>query len=223
MVRMRQGRRFWDDRKWWERYAIYCLFSSSRGHGHVIVSTVDNAKYPGLENWYRYQRANYRLLTQEKRDALENAGMIWDRSKHEWERQLILFDKYFEEYPDYFAGDTQKYVAYGTLDDGYESDHEKVRLGVNINDLRARIAFQCDQIPKYSKLRKEPDVKKRNKHLQNKGGCFFDLCESQINDLIRVNFTMKCGVRGSGTCVPLHEYLVGKNIDYQYEVPNNYK
>ena len=210
MVRMRQGRRFWDDRKWWERYAIYCLFSSSRGHGHVIVSTVDNAKYPGLENWYRYQRANYRLLTQEKRDALENAGMIWDRSKHEWERQLILFDKYFEEYPDYFAGDTQKYVAYGTLDDGYESDHEKVRLGVNINDLRARIAFQCDQIPKYSDLRNEPDGKKRNKHL----GMIDDLCESQINDLKRVNFTMG---RATGF-QSLHAYLDGKNIDYQHTV-----
>ena len=222
MISMRKGLRREVHRLWWEMYAIYCLFASSRGHGNVQDNRLNNAKYPGLAHWIVQQRSKVngdyntstrtRPLTQEEFGALEDAGMIWNLSKHEWERDLILFDRYFEEYPEGHtcSGKMSDYITKGTLDDGFESDGQRVWLGNRIACLRRAIEFQCDQIPKYSDLRNEPDGKKRNKHL----GTTFDLCESQINDLIRVNFTMG---RATGF-QSLHAYLEGKNVDYQHTV-----
>ena len=146
---------------------------------------------------------------------------------------MILYDRYFEKYTD---GDPagystvnellQEYVVDGALDDSFESDGQEVRLGDKMYQLRKRIAYQCWENPDYDARRNEPNGSIRNKHLRT---CM-DLTPSQINDLIRVNFTMKCGGWGTGMrsfMMPLNKYLescrqVGKNIDYRYEVPNNY-
>ena len=146
---------------------------------------------------------------------------------------MILYDRYFEKYADGDpAGYTtvsklRTYVVDGSLDDGFESDGQEVRLGDKMYQLRKRIAYQCWENPDYDARREEPNGTKRNKHLKT---CM-DLTPSQIKDLIRVNFTMKYGGRGTGRrsfVMPLNKYLesrrqVGKNIDYRYGVPNNYK
>ena len=230
MVLMHQGRHTRDEQLWWEKYALYHLFISNEGHGNVIGNPVNNAKYPDLGQWIINQRRDYKLRqcrTQEEIDSLENVGMIWDLDKLYWERDLILYDRYFEKYADGDpAGYTTvrellEYVDDGSLDDGFENDGQEVRLGEKIYQLRRRIAYQCWENPDYDARREEPNGTKRNKHLKT---CM-DLTPSQINDLIRVNFTMKYG--GTGKSVSLHEYLerrpVGKNIDYRYTVPNNYK
>ena len=138
MVLMRQGRRSRDDQVWWEKYALYHLFISNEGHGNVIHNPDNAAKYPDLAQWICTQRSNYKLRqfrTQEQIDALENTGMIWDLDKLYWQRDLILYDRYFEKYADGDpAGYTtvrelRKYVDDGSLDDGFESDGQEVKLG----------------------------------------------------------------------------------------------
>ena len=71
------------------------------------------------------QRSNYKLRqfrTQEQIDALENTGMIWDLDKLHWQRDLILYDRYFEKYAD---GDPAGYTTVSELlkyvDDGSRS------------------------------------------------------------------------------------------------------
>merc|ERR1711865_1276759 len=101
-----------------------------------------------LAYWIGKQRINYKLRqyrTQEQIDALENTGIIWDLDKLYWERDLILYDRYFEKYAN---GDPvgytnvhefQAYVVEGALDDGSESDGQEVRLGDKMYQLRKRI------------------------------------------------------------------------------------
>ena len=233
MVLMHQGRHTRDEQLWWEKYALYHLFISNEGHGNVINNPDNNAKYPDLAVWIAQQRAVKVARSQEEVDALENMGMIWDLDKLYWQRDLILYDRYFEKYADgdpagyTTVSELLKYVDDGSLDDGFENDGQKVKLGEKIYILRKRIAYQCWENPDYDARREEPDGSKRNKHLKT----VMDLTPSQINDLIRVNFTMKCGGRGTrmrSFMMPLNKYLesrrlVGKTIDYQYQVPNNYK
>ena len=238
MVAMRQGRRSRDDQVWWEKYALYYLFISNEGHGNVIHNPDNTAKYPYLAKWIGNQRSKYKrrqFLTQEQIDALENTGMIWDLDKLYWQRDLILYDRYFEKYADgdpsgyTTVRELRTYVVDGSLDDGFESDGQEVKLGYKIYTLRKRIAYQCWENPDYDARREELNGTKRNKHLKT---CM-DLTPSQINDLIRVNFTMKCDGRYRSTTrrvlMPLNKYLESRrqdglrNIDYRYEVPNNYK
>ena len=226
MVLMRQGRRNRDEQVWWEKYALFHLFSTNERHSNVISNSYNDAKYPDLGQWIRQQRTRRTTRTQEQIDALDNAGMIWDLDKLYWERDLKVFDRYFEKYADRdplfsTTREFRKYVVDGSLDDGFESDGQKVNLGGKIYLLRRRIAYQCWEHTDYNSRRRLVNGTKRNKHLKT----HFDLTPSQIKDLIQVNFTIKCG--GTGMCVPLHEYLesrpVGMKIDYQHALPNNYK
>ena len=225
MVLMRQGRRNRDEQVWWEKYALFHLFSTNERHSNVISNSYNDAKYPDLGQWIRQQRTRRTTRTQEQIDALDNAGMIWDLDKFNWERDLKVFDRYFEKYADRDplsnSRDFRTFEVDGFLDDGFESDGQKVNVGSRIIKLRRRIAYQCWEDTDYNSRRRLVNGAKRNKHIKTTK----DLTPSQIKDLIRVNFTIKC--RGTGMWVPLHEYLerrpVGKKIDYRYEIPNNYK
>ena len=230
---MRQGRRTRCEPLWWEKYALYHLFISNERHGNVIKNPYNTAKYPDLADWITQQRARKVSLETNRRemfDALDNAGMIWDLDKHYWERDLKLLDRYFEKYADddppgySTVVELRKYVVDGSLDDGFESDGQEVKLGEKIHALRRRIAYQCWDT-NFNDRREEPIGSIRNKHLNTT----MDLTPSQIKDLIRVNFTIKCGGWGTGMAsfmMPLNDYLERrhwKKIDYRYAVPNNYK
>ena len=225
MVLMRQVRREREEQVWLEKYALFHLFSTNERHSNVISNSYNNAKYPDLSKWIRHQRNELRFRTQEQIDALDNAGMIWDLDKLYWERDLKVFDRYFEKFADRDplsnSHDFRKFEVDGSLDDGFESDGQKVNVGSRIIKLRRRIAYQCWEDTDYNSRRRLVNGTKRNKHIKTTT----DLTPSQIKDLIRVNFTMR--ERYSDTCVPLHEYLerrpVGMKIDYQHALPNNYK
>ena len=80
-----------------------------------------------------------------------------------------------------------EHPAYGNIDNGYENDNQEVLIEKHIQVLRRRIKYQCGQDSKYYKpLCGISDGYVRNKHLKVK----LDLCESQINDLLQVNFKM---------------------------------
>ncbi|NFE94368.1 helicase associated domain-containing protein [Clostridium botulinum] len=84
------------------------------GNLAVIISyTIDDFK---LGQWISHQRNNYKsgILSQEKIKYLNTIGMIWNKSKYDWEVGFLYAKQYYKEF-----NNLKVHAKYKTLNDDY--------------------------------------------------------------------------------------------------------
>jgi len=207
-----RGRAALDQRKWDRQFSSAVSYELEFGHLHVPRI----GHWKQLSYWLKKQRgfknSDPPNLLPKREVALNDLGFVWNVSEMKWNRKMISIFKFFDTA---YYSDTnlrQKHVR-GLLIEGYDSDTEQVKIGLEVQNLRYRILHQCNlsvYLP-----REHNNHKIRNRHLMNTPP---DLNRSQIQDLITNNFCMGIGVQK----ISLKFFLTRQPICYKFEDVTNF-
>ena len=184
------GRAASDQRKWDRQFSSAVSYQVKFGHLHV--PRIGHLK--PLNYWLYKQRflknSDPPSLLPKREVALTDLGFVWNVSELKWNRKMKSIFKFFDTA---YNSDThlrQKEIR-GLLIEGYDSDTEPVKIGLDVQRLRLRILHQCNLV-RDSLPRVHNNHKIRNHHLMNTPP---DLNRRQIQDLIANNFCMGIGVQ----------------------------